>query len=151
MGVEILHVPYRTGANALQDMMAGRIDYIAEQISTAYPAITRHREGDYHARGRLPVGAPDLPTAKEHGLLEVDCSTWSAFVLPRGTPDALVQRSRRATSEAVDTPAVRERFESVGVAVALPERRTPEYLQKFIASELDKWAVPIRQSGVLVD
>jgi tripartite-type tricarboxylate transporter receptor subunit TctC len=152
MGVDILHVPYRTGASAMQDMMAGRIDFIAEQISTAYPAIVSGNvKGIATLATDRPTVLPDLPTAKEHGLLDVDCSTWSAFVLPKGAPDALVQRLLRATSEAVDTPAVRERFESVGVTVAPPERRSPEYLRKFIASELDKWAVPIRQGGVVVD
>jgi tripartite-type tricarboxylate transporter receptor subunit TctC len=72
-------------------------------------------------------------------------------VFPKQTPQAIVRRLAQATSEAVDLPLVRERFASVGVTVAAPERRSPEYLAKFLPSELAKWAGPIRASGVSAD
>jgi tripartite-type tricarboxylate transporter receptor subunit TctC len=99
---------------------------------------------------RPPV-LPELPTAQEQGLPDLDCSTWSAFVFPKGTPEAIVHRLAEATSEVVDTPLVRERFASVGVTVAAPERRRPEYLAKFIPRELQKWAAPIAASGASTD
>ena len=152
MGTDITHVPYRGSAPAMQDMIGGRIDFMCDQISTAFPQI---QSGTVKAIATLgparPSVLPDLPTAQELGLGDLDCSTWSAFVFPPGTPPPLVERLAKATSEAVDTPAVRERFESLGVTVAPPERRTPDYLAQFIPRELEKWAKPMRASGVSAD
>ena len=94
---------------------------------------------------------PELPTAQEQGLPDLDCSTWSAFAFPKGTPEGIVRRLAGATSEVVETPLVRERFASVGVTVATPERRGPEYLARFIPRELEKWAAPIAASGAIAD
>jgi tripartite-type tricarboxylate transporter receptor subunit TctC len=96
-------------------------------------------------------GACSLRIALERGLTDLDCSTWNALVFPRGTPEALVGRLAKATSEAVDSRAVRERFDSVGVTVAQPERRGPEYLAKYIPSEIERWAGPIKASGASAD
>jgi len=152
MGTNITHVPYRGSSLAMQDMIAGRIDFMCEQISTAFPQI---RVGAVKAIATLGPARPpvlaELPTALEQGLADLDCSTWNALVFPRGTPEALVRRLAKATSEAVDSQTVRERFESVGVTVAAPERRGPEYLAKYIPSEIERWAGPIKASGASVD
>ena len=95
---------------------------------------------------RVPV-LPDLPTAHEQGLFEFDCSAWSALVFPKGTPDAIVRRLNKAASETIDTPSVRERLEAVGVTVMPAERRSPEYLAKYIPTEIQRWAAPIKASG----
>jgi tripartite-type tricarboxylate transporter receptor subunit TctC len=92
-------------------------------------------------------------------LLNTDMGTTITHVPYRGSapamqdlmPEAIVRRLAQATSGAVDLPLVRERFASVGVTVAAPERRSPEYLAKFLPSELAKWAGPIRASGVSAD
>jgi tripartite-type tricarboxylate transporter receptor subunit TctC len=152
MGTAITHVPYRGSAPAMQDLMAGRIDFMCEQISTALPQIQAGVVKAIATLGPARSSAlPDLPTAQEQGLADLDCSTWSAFVFPKQTPEAIVRRLAQATSEAVGLPLVRERFASVGVTVAAPERRSPEYLAKFLPSELAKWAGPIRASGVSAD
>jgi len=73
------------------------------------------------------------------------------LVFAEGTPAAIVQRLSNAVSETMDTPAVRERIEGFGFAVPPPEQRTPEYLAKFLPAEIEKWAVPIKASGVSID
>ena len=80
------------------------------------------------------------------GLSDLDCARWSAFVFPKGTPDAIVRRLAKATNEAVETPAVRERLESIGVTIPAPERRTPEYFVKFVA-ERDRARAGADQGG----
>jgi tripartite-type tricarboxylate transporter receptor subunit TctC len=152
MGTSITHVPYRGSALAMQDLLAGRIDFMCEQTSTAFPQIQSGAVKAIATLGpaRVPV-LPELATAQEQGVGDLDCSTWSAFVFPRGTPDAIVRRLAGATSEVVDMPLVRERFAGVGVTVAALERRSPEYLAKFIPRELDKWAGPIAASGASAD
>lgn len=152
MGTTITHVPYRGSSLAMQDLLGGRIDFMCEQISTAFSQIQSGAVKAIVTLGpaRAPV-LPELPTAQEQGLADLDCSTWSALVFPKGTPDAIVQRLAAATSAVVDTPLVRDRFATVGVTVAAPERRSPEYLSRFIRTELDKWAGPIAASGASAD
>ena len=99
---------------------------------------------------RVPV-LPNLPTAKEHGLADLDCNSWAALVLPKRTPDAIVQRLARATNDAIETASVRERLERAGVTIPQADRRSPQYLAKFISSEITRWAVVIRAAGITAD
>jgi len=148
MGTKITHVPYRGSSPAMQDLMGGRIDFVAEQISTALPQI---QGGTVKALATLGLerapGLEQLPSAQELGLAGLDCGSWGSLSFPKGTPDEIVQRLAKATNEAVETPAVRERLKSIGVTIPAPERRTPEYLAKFVVSEIARWAGPIKASG----
>jgi tripartite-type tricarboxylate transporter receptor subunit TctC len=148
MGTKITHVPYRGSAPAMQDLMGGRIDFVAEQISTALPQI---QGGTVKAIATLGLerapGLEQLPSAQELGLAGLDCGSWGSLSFPKGTPDEIVQRLAKATNEAVETPAVRERLKSIGVTTPAPERRTPQYLAKFVVSEIARWAGPIKASG----
>lgn len=152
MGTKITHVPYRGAGPAMQDLMGGRIDFIAEQISTALPQIQGDSVKAIATLGldRAP-GLEHLTTAQEEGLTGLDCGSWGSFSYPKGTPSAIVQRVAKASNDAVETPAVRERFKALGVTIPTPERRTPEYLTKFVPSETARWAVPIKAAGVSVE
>jgi tripartite-type tricarboxylate transporter receptor subunit TctC len=152
MGTKITHVPYRGAGPAMQDLIGGRIDFIAEQISTALPQIQGDAVKAIATLGldRAP-GLENLPTAQELGLPGLDCGSWSSLSLPKGTPDAIVRRLAKASNDAVETPAVRERFKSIGVTIPAAERRTPEYLAKFVRSEIERWAAPIKASGASAD
>ena len=150
MGTKITHVPYRGAGPAMQDLIAGRIDFITEQISTALPQIKGGTVKAFVTLGleRGP-GLENVPTAAELGMQGLDCGAWSAFSFPKGTPKAIVQRLAKASSDAIDTPAVRERFKSIGVVAAAPERRSPEYLSKFVANEIARWSVPLKAAGMI--
>ena len=152
MGTKITHVPYRGAGPAMQDLIGGRIDYIAEQISTALPQIQGNSVKAIATLGldRAP-GLENLPTAEETGLKGLDCGSWGALSFPKGTPDAIVRRLAKASNDAVETPALRERYRSIGVTIPVAERRTPEYLAKFVPSEIARWAGPIKASGASVD
>ncbi|MEN3378009.1 MAG: hypothetical protein V7604_3364 [Hyphomicrobiales bacterium] len=149
IGARITHVPYRGAAPAMQDLIAGRLDYMAEQISTAVQQIDAGTVKGIAILGpdRVPV-LPKLQSAKEAGLGEFDCGAWAALVLPLNTPDAIVRKLNKAAGEAIDTPMVRERYASLGVTVVPPQRRSPEHLAKYIPAEIEKWAGPIKASGV---
>jgi tripartite-type tricarboxylate transporter receptor subunit TctC len=151
IGTHMVHVPYRGTGPAMQDMLAGRIDFSCEQISTAYPLIQASTVKALAtlALDRVPVLA-DLPTAQEQGL-DLDCSVWISLEFPKGTAGAIVRRLAEVANDAVETPAVRERFASLGVSVVPPQRRTPEYLARLIPSEIKKWAGPIKASGAHAD
>jgi tripartite-type tricarboxylate transporter receptor subunit TctC len=149
IGSRITHVPYRGAGPAMQDLIAGRLDYMAEQISTAVQQIDAGTVKGIAILGpdRVPV-LPKLQSAKEAGLGDFDCGAWAALVLPLNTPDAIVRKLNKAAGEAIDTPMVRERYAVLGVTVVPPQRRSPEYLAKFIPAEIEKWAGPIKASGV---
>jgi tripartite-type tricarboxylate transporter receptor subunit TctC len=152
MGTKITHVPYRGAGPAMQDLIGGRIDYIAEQISTALPQIQGKAVKAIATLGldRAP-GLEDLATAEEMGLKGLDCGSWSSLSVPKGTPQAIVQRLAKASNDAVETPAVRERYKSIGVTIPPADRRTPEYLAKYVPSEIERWAGPIKASGASAD
>src|ERR1700730_18737912 len=92
----------------------------------------------------------ELPTPIEQGF-EVEAYTWNGFFLPKATPEAIMQKLNRATVEAMKTPAVREKLESAGVVFVSDDRTTPDYLAKFVHSEIVKWAAPIKDGGISVD
>jgi len=152
IGVSVQHVPYRGSAPALQDLMAGRIDYLCDAVSTELAPI---KAGNVKpiavlARQRSAV-LPNIPTAQQEGLATFEANNWIALFFPRNTPEPIVRRLHEATVEAMKTPALRARMEAIGTDLVSPDRTTPVYLKSFVASEIKKWAAPIKASGVSVD
>ena len=152
IGVSIAHVPYRGGGPAMQDLIAGRIDYFCTLSGTVASQV----EGKLVkpianlSRERSPM-LPALATAQEQGLKDFDASTWFGFFVPRHTPAPVIQRLHDATVEAIDTPSVQERLKEAGAMTVAPERRSPDYLQKFVASEIEKNAAPLKAAGISMD
>jgi tripartite-type tricarboxylate transporter receptor subunit TctC len=102
------------------------------------------------SRNRSPL-MPNLATAHEQGLVDFDVVTWNAFFLPKGAPSQVVKKLNDATSQAIDTPAIKSRLHELGVTVVALERRSPEYLTKFVVDEIVRWAGPIKANGLQVD
>jgi tripartite-type tricarboxylate transporter receptor subunit TctC len=152
MGVEVTHIPYRGGGPAMQDLIAGHIDYVCNIASTAVPAIEAKmvKAIAMLTRARSPA-LPDLPTADEQGLKGFEVKNWNAVFLPRGTSPAIIKKFNEALIVVMNTPAFGERLRRIDLIVPEPERRSPDYLKKFVASEIEKWAAPIRASGVTGD
>jgi tripartite-type tricarboxylate transporter receptor subunit TctC len=75
----------------------------------------------------------------------------TALAVPKGTPQAIVRRLAQASSDAIDTPSVIERFKAIGVTVTPKDQRSPEFMGRFVVREIERWAVPIKASGVTVD
>ena len=152
MGTQITHVPYRGAGPAMQDLVAGRLDFIPEQISTATPQI---RSGTVKAFVTLGTergpGLEDIPSSDEVGLKGVDCGAWGGFSVPKGTPKAVIDRLAKATSDAIDTQAIVDRYKGIGVVVPSKDRRSPAYFTKFVQSEIERWGVPIKASGVKIE
>jgi tripartite-type tricarboxylate transporter receptor subunit TctC len=152
MGVDVTHVPYRGEAPVQQDLIGGRIDYMCSTIQTGAALA---KEGA--VKGIAVMSAhrvkiiPDLPTTGEQGLPGVEASVWNAFFLPPGTPRPIVDKLNKAMSETLDDPAVRGRLEDLGLEIAAPERRTPEYLTKFLANEVARWGKVVHDAGISAD
>ncbi len=151
-GVNVTHVPYRGGGQAMQDLIAGRIDYQCPLLPIATQQI---QSGSVKAIALLSRERsrtmPALATAGEQGLTEVDVSNWSAFFLPKGTPPEIVQKLHDATVATMNASAVRSRLDEMGGDLVPPERRSAEYLRNFVKGEISKWEGPIKASGVNAD
>jgi len=150
IGVTVSHVPYRPpSALAYQDLITGRIDYVCPLAS----GDAKVRIESDQVRGvavfsktRSPI-MPNLATAHEQGLTDFEGKTWFAFFAPKRTPAAIVQRLHDAIAATIDTPEVKTRIEAYGAEPVAPDRRSAEYLQKFVKIEIDKWAIPIKAGG----
>jgi len=152
MGTNITHVPYRSTAIGIQDMMAGRVDFICDTVETAAQQILGNtvKAIAVLASDRTPVLA-NVPSAAEQGIPQAAIRGWYALFFPKGTPEAVVRRMSIAASQSMDTRAVLERFESLGITAVPSEQRKPEYLAKLMPEEIEKWAGPIKASGVSID
>jgi tripartite-type tricarboxylate transporter receptor subunit TctC len=152
IGVNVTHVPYRGAGPAVQDLAGGRIDYMCDTIQTGAQLA---KQGVVKAVAVLSTHRvaiiPELPTASEQGVTGVEASVWNAFFLPKGTPDAIVRRLNAAINQSLESPALRQRLEELGLEIVPPERRTPEYLAKFLPEEIERWAKPIRAAGISAD
>jgi len=129
----------------------GRLDYMCEQLVSSRPQILA---GTIKAianlsKERSPI-MPDLPTALEQGI-DVQAYAWTALFLPKRTPDAIVQTLNRAVVQTLHTAAVRARIQEIGSAVVSDERTGPGYLAEFLKAEIERWAGPIKASGVSMD
>jgi tripartite-type tricarboxylate transporter receptor subunit TctC len=152
IGADISHVPYRGTGPAMQDLAGGRIDYMCEIVTTALSQI---EGGAVKAIATMTktrsAVLPNLATAHEQGLKDFEAYTWNALFLPKGTPEPIIKKLHDATVQAMETPAVKQRLEGLGASLVGPERRSPEYLAGFVKSEIDKWAAPIKASGVSME
>ena len=152
IGVDVVHVPYRGGGPALQDLIGGRLDYICNYISTALTAVNSGQAKVLATLASARAAAfADVPTADQQGLKNFDISAWNAAFLPKSATPQQVARLNKALSAVQDNPGFRKRLEEQGLIGISPERRTPEYLAKFVASEIEKWAAPVKASGVQTD
>jgi tripartite-type tricarboxylate transporter receptor subunit TctC len=151
LGIDITHVPYRGLGPAMQDLIAGRIDYLCDSPSTTLPQFQGGLVKVLATTGaeRWPT-LPKVPTAKEQGL-DFVVTAWQAIFLPRDTPTAIVQRLNTAVSQALDLPPVRGRLSDIGEGVVASERRSADYLRGLVVSEIDRWSGPIRASGASMD
>lgn len=152
MGTKITHVPYKGTGPAMQDLIAGRIDFLCEIVSTGKPQVDggKVKALAMMTKTRSPV-LPNVPTGAEQGVQNFEAYTWNAIFMPRGVPADIVKKVNAAAVEAMNTPAVKDRLQGLGANVVPPEQRTPEYLASFVASEIKKWEAPIKASGVSVD
>jgi tripartite-type tricarboxylate transporter receptor subunit TctC len=152
IGVEVTHVPYRGGGPVANDLIGGQIDYMCGNMGTslARAAAKQSKPLALLSRERSSL-MPDLPTAHEQGMTDYAVVTWTAFFLPKGAPKEIVGKLNEVTHAAMDTPAIKTRFNDIGVIGMPPERRGPEYLARYVVEEIARWEGPIKASGLQVD
>jgi len=152
LGLKFTHVPYRGTGPAMQDLQGGRIDFLCDVMTTAKPPIDGGSvKGLAVFDTQRSSALPNVPTAAEQGTPDLIAYTWNAIFLPKGAPEPIVKTLIDAALVAMHTPAVHDRLTALGAEIVSDDEATPEYLAKFVKSEIAKWAVPIKESGVSVE
>lgn len=148
-GVEMTHVPYKGGAPAATDLMAGHIDMMFEMGYAAMPAIQADKVKPLGVTSsqRLPL-LPNVPTIAEAGLPGFESYNWQGIVVPAGTPQDVVEKLNTAFNKILKKPEVVQAFEQTGGQVG---GGTPEEFGKFIQDERAKWAEVIKEANISVD
>jgi tripartite-type tricarboxylate transporter receptor subunit TctC len=147
--VDMLHVPYKGPAPALQDVLAGRVPLMCDNFSNV---ISHVRSGKLRpiavtALKRQPQ-APEVPTVDESGLPGFEISVWYGFAVQSATPKPVVQKLNAAIAQALRVPAVAERLQSLGLTIVAD---SPEDFARFVASESEKMRRLVQVSGARVD
>lgn len=149
IGAITAHIPYRGGEPAMQDLIAGRVDYLCIDTPVAAPQIAAGTVKAIAVLTRRRAALlPNVPTADEQGLPDFDAANWCAFFLPKGTSQAVVGRLHDATVAAVGEPTVKRRLSEDGIDAVSADRQSSAYLGQFVASEVSKWAGPIKAAGL---
>ena len=147
--VDMLHVPYKGPAPALQDVLSGRVPLMCDNFSNviAHVRSGRLRGVALTAMKRHPQ-APDLPTADESGLPGFEIGVWYGFAVPAATPKPAVQRLNAELAKALRDPKIAERFEQLGLAVVAD---SPEEFARFVAAESGRMRRLVEVSGARAD
>ena len=152
IGVEITHVPYRGLGPAMQDLLAGRIDYMCPTITTAMAQLQGHLVQAPAVLGSAALaGVSRHPDRSGAGPQGRGRHSWNAVFLPKGTPAPIVAKLNAALLAAMDTQAVQQRLRELGASLPPPEHRTPQYLQSFVESEIKTWGAAIKAAGITPD
>ena len=148
-GTNFQFVPYRGGAPAMLDLIAGRIDLLFDQASNSVPQVRAGRIKAYAvtAKTRLPA-APEIPTVDEAGLPGFYVSVWHGMWAPKNTPAPIIAKLNAAVVDALADSAVRQRLAELGQQIPPRERQTPEALGTYQRAEAKKWWPIIKAANI---
>jgi len=148
-GTEIQHVPYRGGAAAINDLVAGHVDLMFESLNSIASVA---KSGEVRALGvsgdKRSSAFPDVPTIAEAGVPGYSAPTWTSLVGPAGMPQPIVEKINAAVNRAIQTPAFKARFSAIGDE---PAGGTPKNLADTIARDSAKWKAVVERAGVKLD
>jgi tripartite-type tricarboxylate transporter receptor subunit TctC len=147
--ITLTHVPYKGGAPAITDVLGGQLPMVAVNAVEVQPHV---KAGKLRVLATLSAERvatlPDAPTIAESGFAGFEASVWHAFIAPKGTPPAAVERLKAEIHKALADPEVRERFSSLG-AVASPT--SPQELAKLVRTEHERYGKLIREANIKAD
>ena len=148
-GLNVVHVPYKGGAAAITDLIAGQVHLMMESLNSITPHAKagRVRALGVTALKRSPA-VPEVPTIAESGVPGYEATTWNGIIAPAGTPRAIIQRLNREINAALASASLKEKLALIG---ADPAPDTPEKFADLIRRENLKWAEVIKRSGAKID
>jgi len=147
--VSILHVPYKTTAPALEDIMAGRVSMMFADFTSAMPHVTAGTIRPLAiSRIKRSTLYPDLPTMDEAGIKGFNLDAWAGLVAPAGTPPEIVTKLNAALRKVIDSPDVQAKFKNVGFEGF---SSTPQELGDYIKAEIVEWGKMVKDAGIQPD
>jgi tripartite-type tricarboxylate transporter receptor subunit TctC len=142
-------VPYRGNAPAMQDLLAGQIDFMIEPSSNFRALIAGGSIKPFAVTGSKRLSSsPDIPTADEAGLPGFFASLWYGLWVPKDTPRNIVERLNATIRQVLADPAVRRRFEDLGIETSPRDQQSPEALRSFQKEEMERWWPVIKASSL---
>ena len=148
-GISMLHVPYKSTLQALEDIIGGRVSMMLADFTSAMPHVNAGTVRPIAvSRIRRSTLFPDLPTMDEAGIKGFNLDTWAGLVAPAGTPPQIVAKLNGALRPIIDSPEVQARFKNVGFEGF---SSTPEELGNFIKAQLALWGKMIKDANVQLD
>jgi tripartite-type tricarboxylate transporter receptor subunit TctC len=148
-GTMFQFVPYRGNAPAMQDLLAGQIDFMIEPSSNFKSLVAAGSVKPYAITGRRRLASsPDIPTADEAGLPGFFASLWYGLWVPRDTPKDIVSKLNATIAQALADPMVQKRFEDLGIEITPPAQQSPEALRVFQKAETERWWPIIKASNL---
>jgi len=148
-GTKFQFVPYRGNAPAMQDLLAGQIDFMIEPSSNFKSLVAAGSIKPFAVTGktRLP-SSPNIPTADEAGLPGFFASLWYGLWVPKGTPKDVVAKLNAAMVQILANPAAKARLTELGIQTAPLDQQSPDALRTFQKAEMDRWWPIIKASGL---
>jgi tripartite-type tricarboxylate transporter receptor subunit TctC len=151
-GVKLQYVPYRGTGPAMNDLVAGQIDIIVDQLSNSINQVRGGTIRGYAVTDtKRAESAPDIPTTDEAGLPGFHMSLWSGLWAPKGTPKDIIARINAAALDALNDPPTRKQLENLGLQIPPADKSTPEALAAWQKAEIARWWPIIRAANVKVD
>jgi tripartite-type tricarboxylate transporter receptor subunit TctC len=151
-GTNFQFVPYRGNGPAMQDLLAGQIDFMIEPASNFRSLLAAGHVKPYAITGKARLkSAPDIPTAAEAGLPDFVTSLWYGLWVPMDTPKDIIAKLNATMVQVLAEPAVQKRFEELGIEITPAAQQTPEALRAYQKAEAERWWPIIKAAGIKVE
>jgi tripartite-type tricarboxylate transporter receptor subunit TctC len=149
---DILTVPYKGTAPAMNDLLGGQVDFMCDQTTNTTSQIKSGKVKAYAVTSKKRVPSlPDIPTLQELGFKGFEVGIWHALYAPKGTPKPVIDKLVAALQDALKDETVKKRFADLGAETMPVSQATPEALRKHLKAEIDKWGPLIKKAGVYAD
>ena len=145
-GIQMIHVPYKSGSAALTDLMAGNVDLMFDQMYSAVPSIKadKIRPLAITSKKRSPL-LPNVPSFVELGYPKVEVLNWQGLIAPKGTPKAIIDKLNAAANEALKDPQLRELMLAQGNEIG---GGSPAEFAALVKSEASKWSAVVKSANI---
>ena len=148
-GTKVQYIPYKGTGPAMQDLLAGRIDFMVDQASNSLPQVRGGKIKAYAVTAKTRLSAaPEIPTVDEAGLPGLHVSVWFGIWAPRGTPHEIVAKLNAAMVASLSDATVRQRLADLGQEITPREQQSPEALAAFHKAETEKWWPLVKAAGI---
>jgi tripartite-type tricarboxylate transporter receptor subunit TctC len=150
--VDLLTVPYKGTAPAMNDLLGGQVTFMCDQTTNTTSQIKSGKVKVYAVTSKKRVPSlPDVPTLQELGVKDFEVGIWHGLYAPKGTPKPVLDKLVSSLQDALKDDTVKKRFADLGAETYPPAQATPAALAKHLKAEIDKWGPLIKKAGVYAD